>query len=224
MLCLSAIAGACSSSPTRTPATGGTSEPAPSPALPGSEPTPGGPDPTPAGQVTPEPRTPEPQPTAAATGEPVRPTPAATAAQTPPPPAGTAACTGTEENQAFYAAVASAVDWSVYCPSLPRGWLVQSGQYRLADGGRLQITYRGPNGSWLMLQEGAFCPAGDCVPPGDDRGEVPFGDRSGTLVRTADGFAVSVGAGERPSWLLLVNGQTEEAVRAIAADLVRVGN
>jgi hypothetical protein len=236
VLCLSAIVVGCSLPPTATPAPTSSDAPvseapagSPAASLTPINPEPSTPDPATLEPATPEPApaatpTLEPAPAATPTAEPVQPTPEPTADSTAAPPAVNDGCTGTDENRAFYAAVAAAVDWSVYCPSLPRGWFVQSGQYRLADGGRLEITYHGPDGSGLMLQEGAFCMAGDCAPPGEDRGETAFGDRSGTLVRTADGFAVIVDGGQRPSWLLLVNGQTEEETRRIAADLVRVGS
>ena len=213
VLGLAAVVAACGGEPTATPpSVGGTPAPALSPGPIPSEPA--SVDPT-----TPDPVTAEPDPTP--TTAPAD-SPAPMPTERPDPGAGD--CTGTDENEAFYAAVAAAVDWSVYCPSLPRGWLVRSGQYRLSDGGRLEIAYRGPDGSGLMLQEGGFCSGGECVPPGEELGDTAFGDRTGTLVRTADGFAVSVDRGQRPSWLLHVSGQPEEAVRAIAADLVRVGD
>jgi hypothetical protein len=167
---------------------------------------------------TPEPATAEPATPEPATEEPV-------AEPTEPADDGSAAgrCTGTEENLTFYREFARVVDWAVYCPVLPKGWFVGTGQWRQADGGRLEISYRGPNGAGAMLQEGSFCPGdGDCVPPGEDVGPVPFGDLEGTLVRTADGWAVVVDRGERPSWLLTMTGVREDAARAIAADLIPV--
>ncbi len=221
---LSFVVAACGGEPTATLSDAGrTPDPLPSATAPGV-----GPGATPRGPAslapaTPEPDTPEPEPTADPSPT-ERPAASADPEPTERPAAGAGGCTGTDENQAFYEAVAAAVDWSVYCPSLPRGWFVRSGQYRLSDGGRLEIAYRGPDGSGLMLQEGGFCSAGDCVPPGEELGDAAFADRTGTLVRTADGFAVSVDRGERASWLLLVSGQPEDVVRTIAADLVRVGD
>jgi hypothetical protein len=163
--------------------------------------------------ATPEPATPEP-----ATGQPT-----SEAEPTDAPP-GAAACTGTDENVAFFAEFADVVDWKVYCPVLPKGWFVGTGQWRQADGGRLEISYRGPRGAGLMLQEGSFCPGdSDCVPTGEDVGPAAFGDMEGTLVRTDDGWAVVVDRGEKPSWLLTVTGVSEDAARAIAADMVMVG-
>jgi hypothetical protein len=138
-------------------------------------------------------------------------------------PASTAECTGTDENIAFYAEFARVVDWVVYCPVLPAGWFVGTGQWRQADGERLEISYRGPNGAGLLLQEGSFCPGeGDCVPTGEEVGPTAFGDREGTLVATDGGWAVVVDRGERPSWLLTISGVGQAAARQIAADVVEV--
>ncbi len=189
------------SSPEETRAAPGTAAPEPEPTEPGST-EPSSVPPTESAEPA-EPSDPSDDPTAA-------------------PPQGTESCTGTPENQGFYDDVAAAVSWSVYCPALAAGWFVQSGQYRLADGGRLEITYRGPGGAGLMLQEGAFCPGGDCVPAGDAVDAVPFGDRAGTLLRTADGWAIAVDRGETVSWLLRLSGVSEADARTIAADLVRV--
>ena len=115
------------------------------------------------------------------------------------------------------------MDWAVYCPVLPDGWFVGTGQWRQADGERLEISYRGPRGAGLMLQEGSFCPgAGDCVPPGEEVGQTAFGDREGTLVATDGGWAVVVDRGEQPSWLLTISGVGQAVARQIAADLVEV--
>ena len=147
---------------------------------------------------------------------------------TKPSPSGAGAagsCTGTPENQEFYASVASAVDWPVYCPALPAGWFVQSGSYRLAGGARLEISYRGPRGAHIDLKEGAFCSSSDgCVPDGTDAGTAAFGDRQGDLVSVgADSWAMSDDAGSNPSWLLTGTGLSEDEFRTIASDLVVVG-
>jgi hypothetical protein len=133
-------------------------------------------------------------------------------------------CTGTDENLEFFAQFAQVVDWSVYCPSLPSGWFVGTGQWRQADGPRLEISYRGPGGAGLLLQQGAYCPGeGDCVPPGDDLGQTAFGDREGTLLATPDGWAIVVDRGDTPSWLLTMTGVSEATARRIASDMVEVG-
>lgn len=138
--------------------------------------------------------------------------------------ASAAACSGSAENRGFYASMAAAIDWTVYCPVLTDGWFVESGQYRLADGGRLEIVYQGPERAQITLDEGAFCTIqGGCVPPGVDVGPTAFGDRDGTLVALDDGsWAVAVDREAALSWLLIVTGLDEAATRTIAAGLVVV--
>ncbi|HEX5148963.1 MAG TPA: hypothetical protein VFW02_07775, partial [Candidatus Limnocylindrales bacterium] len=176
--------------PTETPTTGPTSEPA-------SEP------PT----TTPEPSTAEPPATPEAT---------ATAAA-----GSAAACSGSDENRDFFASMAAAVDWTVYCPVLAEGWFVDDGRYRLAGGGWLEISYDGPGDTRLILRQGSFCTTEDgCVPSGREVGATAFADRTGTLTAGDDGtWSVVVERGSNPSWLLVVNGLDEAAVRRIAADM-----
>ena len=135
-----------------------------------------------------------------------------------------AACSGTNANRDFYASVAAAVQWPLYCPVLAAGWFVESGQYRLAGGGRMEISYRGPSGKRLELHEGAFCSAADgCVPSGTDAGAAPLADRSGTLVSTdAGGWAIVVDRGSNPSWLAVGTGLDEATFRDFAAKFVLV--
>lgn len=143
---------------------------------------------------------------------PSEPAPSPPETPTPPPnPDPAAACSGSDRNRDFYAAVAEAVDWDVYCPVLPSGWYVDRGTYRLASGGRLEIAYTGPAGARLEIREGAFCTeAGGCVPSGTDRGEAAFGDRTGTLVELdGGGWAIVVDRGARISWLAVGEGLTE---------------
>jgi hypothetical protein len=134
-------------------------------------------------------------------------------------------CTGTDDNRTFYGSVAAAVDWTVYCPVLPSGWSVETGQYRLAGGGRLAITYRGPGGVRFTLREGAWCTDGSgCVPSGADMGTTAFGDREGTLIATDGGsFAIIVDAGATISWLFAGEGLDEATVRTFGAALIAVG-
>lgn len=212
MILAAAIAAGCGpSGPTVTPALQSATEP-----------------PFTAEPLTPEPGlesagpTDEPEPTEdpADTDEPApadEPEPAET-----PASGSVAACSGTDENRDFFSAVAAAVSWPVYCPALPRGWNVESGQYRLASGGRMEISYRGPDGAGLRLQEGAFCESGGCLPTGDEIGGTAFGDRDGSLYEVADGWAVAVDGGEPISWLLVVTGVSERRARTFAANLVRV--
>lgn len=134
-------------------------------------------------------------------------------------------CTGTDENRTFYGSVAAAVAWTVYCPVLPSGWFVETGQYRLAGGGRLAIAYRGPGGARFTLEEGAWCTDGSgCVPSGTDMGATAFGDREGTLIATETGsFAIVVDASATISWSLVGVGLDEATVRSFGAALIAVG-
>ncbi len=138
--------------------------------------------------------------------------------------ANAAACSGSNENRDFFASMAAAVDWPVYCPVLPDGWFVESGQYRLADGGRLEIVYRGPDRAEVTLDEGAFCTIqGGCVPPGQDVGPTSFDGHDGVLVALDDGsWAIALDREASPTWLLIVTGLDEATARAIAAGLVVV--
>jgi hypothetical protein len=163
------------------------------------------------------------------------PTEAPTAAPTPTEPASSpeptasgggtgAACTGTDENRAFFEAVAADVAWPVYCPALPARWFVDTGQYHLAGGGWMKIAYKGPGGARFELSEGAFCQQADgCVPAGSDSGSAAFGNLSGTLVTADDGrIAVVVDRGSNPSWLAVGVGLDAATFKDLAANLVLV--
>lgn len=130
-------------------------------------------------------------------------------------------CSGNDENRDFFASMAAAVDWSVYCPILGGGWFVGDGHYRLAGGGWMEITYEGPADARLLLRQGFFCDASDgCVPPGQDVDAAAFGDLTGRLIAGADGsWTVVVDRGGRPSWLVVLAGLGEVEAREIAAGL-----
>lgn len=133
-------------------------------------------------------------------------------------------CAGNDSNREFFANVAAAYDWPVYCPVLPARWVVEAGQYRSAGGGWLTITYKGPGGARFELREGAFCdlPEG-CVPAGPDAGPAAFGDLSGTLVTGDDGrYAVVVDRGADRSWLAIGSDLDLEVFKGFAADLALV--
>ena len=152
-------------------------------------------------------------------GETVDPSPSPTASGGP-----AAACSGSDDNREFYDGVAAAVDWTVLCAVLPKGWYVSTGSYRLANGGKLVIGYKGPGGATLGLSEGAFClDESGCVPAGTDGGEVPLGPMTGTLVRHGDGvFSIVADRGRNPSWLLQTHGLDEATALAIGAALAVV--
>jgi hypothetical protein len=150
---------------------------------------------------------------------PVEPSPSGSAG-----PGAAAACSGSDKNREFFEAAAAALDWTVYCAVLPSGWFVDTGGYRQAGGGRLEITYRGPGGARLELHEGAFCPdAGSCVPTGTESGDAALGDQTGTLIATDDGgWAIVVDLDAPISWLAVGTGINENAFRAIADGLTAV--
>jgi hypothetical protein len=136
-----------------------------------------------------------------------------------------AACAGTAENRDFYAAVADAVSWPVYCPVLGSGWHVDAGQYRLAGGGWMEIAYKGPGGARLAFREGAACTTAGCQPTGTDAGPAAFGDLDGTLLQLDGGdLAVVVDPGATPSWSIKGSGLDQADFVAIAAGLARVGD
>jgi hypothetical protein len=134
-------------------------------------------------------------------------------------------CTGSDENRDFFADIAASVNWTVYCPVLPDGWVVDTGSYRLANGGKLDIAYRNRSGARLELHEGAFCgDTSSCAPAGSASGDVAFADRTGTLIAAGDGsWAVSVDGGEGLAWLAVGRGMDESTFRAAAAALLAVG-
>jgi len=207
------LVAACLPSATPTPAA---TSPAPS-----VNDSPAGTEAPPSAQPTAPPASDEPSPSILVIETPPVVEPSASAS-TGPGPAG--ACSGSAENRDFYRAAASALSWTVYCAVLPTGWFVDSGQYRQAGGGWVQIAYRGPGGARLELHEGAFCTASDgCVPPGTESGDAPFGDKTGTFVSFDDGgLAVVVDRAEKISWLAVGTGLDEAAFRAIVAALAVV--
>jgi hypothetical protein len=138
-------------------------------------------------------------------------------------PSAAADCTGNDHNRNFFSTLAAAVSWDVYCAVLPSGWFVDTGNYSIASGGRMTISYNGPSGARLELHEGAFCGDADtCALEGSEIGPTAFGDREGTLVATDGGWAVVVAPGSSASWLAVGRGMDQPAFTAIAADLAVV--
>ncbi len=201
----------------------------PSASAPGGTPTPASgtptPDPTPLESAPP---TDDPTGSPAATPAP---TPVATAdpsasldpSATPPAPS-EAACTGNDGNRSFFADAAAVMSWAVYCAALPSGWVVQTGSFRQANGGFLEISYKGPGGRTLALREGAFCGTPDgCVPDGTDVGDGFFGDKAGALVSANDGsWAVVVDRAANPSWLAVGTGMDQAEFLALSGAIHRV--
>jgi hypothetical protein len=148
----------------------------------------------------------------------VEPTPTLTAAEA------VEACAGNDDNRTFFLAASEDLDWPVYCPVLPARWFVASGTYSGRGVGQLEISYRGPTGATLMLQQGGFCETSDgCVPAGSDTGQAAFGDQTGTLVTLDDGgYAIVVGRADTPSWLAVATGVDEETFRSFGEAFVRL--
>lgn len=191
--------------------------------------TPSSSDGVPTDRATTDPSTDAPTDAPTASAEPTSPEPTATGStgSSAAPTDGTvsaSSCSGSDENRDFFASMAAAVEWTVYCPVLPDGWFVDDGHYRLANGGWMEISYDGPGEARFVLRQGAFCETGDgCVPAGIETGDAPFGDRTGRFVAGADGsWAIVVDRGAVPSWLLVVQGLDESGARTIAADLQAV--
>ena len=151
-------------------------------------------------------------------------TPFASAGPSPRP--GTAdACSGSAENRDFYSALATSVAWDVYCATLPTGWFVESGSYRLSNGGQLSITYKGPGGARLVVREGGYCVGHpDCVPTGTDAGAARFGDRDARLLDIGNGswLVVVLPAGADVDWQAVGTGMDGAALAAFTAAFARV--
>lgn len=160
---------------------------------------------------------PTPEPTASPTDE-------AGASASPGAEGSVDGCTGTDDNRAFFAKAASSLAWPVYCAVLPSRWVVVTGSYSGGSGGKLEISYKGPNGARFELHEGAFCAAADgCVPSGADAGSATFGDQGATLVHLDDGrVAAVVGRGDRLSWLAIAGGLDDAAFQSMTSALIRL--
>lgn len=162
----------------------------------------------------------------------VAPTESATPTETPveeptptlAPAEAVEACAGNDENRAFYLEASENLDWPVYCPVLPARWVVETGSYSGRGVGQLEISYNGPSGATLALQQGAFCETSDgCVPAGTDAGQAAFGDQTGTLVTLDDGgYAIVVGRADIPSWLVVATGIDEATFRSFVEALIRL--
>ena len=91
------------------------------------------------------------------------------------------------------------------------------------------MSYRGPNGARLALQEGVWCTSGvsACAPRNRDLGQTAFGDMTGELVtlgpnEPADGYAIYVAPGQAPSWTATGTNLDQAAFQALTAALLHV--
>ncbi len=119
------------------------------------------------------------------------------------------------------------MSWSVYCAVLPTGWFVEAGSYRVANGGHLNITYRGPGSARLAIAEGNVCDGlgtdiDVCAPRDTVIGPAALGDLVGELGQEGTGLVLDVDRGANPSWRVTGLGITETDFIALCAAMVRV--
>jgi hypothetical protein len=116
------------------------------------------------------------------------------------------------------------VTWQVYCAVLPTGWFVETGSFRLAGGGKLEISYKGPGGQRIEVREGTYCAGVDeCIPPGPDAGTASFGDRPARLVDTGGGNWLVVAEGGDVNWEAKGLGMDGPTLAGYTAAFVPVG-
>lgn len=114
-------------------------------------------------------------------------------------------CSGNDDNRAFFAQAAIAMSWPVYCAVLPPGWHLDTGNFRLANGGHLDVIYVGPAGAQLAIAEGNVCDGlgtdvDVCAPRDSVIGPAALGDMTGELGRLSNGLVLDVERGANPSW------------------------
>jgi len=190
------------------------------------------PTPAPTAPPTPVPTpTPEPTPTPPPTDTPVpgSPTPVPTAKPTGTPgpnPTGLAACSGNANQVAFFAEAAKNLTFGVYCAVLPGGWYFTAGNYTQPSGGVFNVTYKGPGGAQIAIQEGAFCltSASACAPHDTVIGSAKLGDLAGSLdtYGPGPGLVIYVAPGTARGYTATGTGLTQAAFVKIAAGLVKV--
>ena len=153
--------------------------------------------------------------------------PGLTGSPTGGPTASATGCTGSESNLAFFAQAAAGMSWSVYCAVLPDGWYLETGSYRLANEGHMEVTYRGPGDAHMSIAEGNICLAvgGDieqCAPRDTVLADAAMGDLIGELGRLSNGLVLDVDRGGNPSWRVIGLGISVEEFTAIGAAMIKV--
>ena len=116
--------------------------------------------------------------------------------------------------------------WDVYCAVLPSGWSVsvEGGGYDQSAGGIIRMSYEGPDGAKLHVDEGAFChsDAATCS-FGTVVGPASFGDLSGSLKTLPDGsLALYVNPGTDASYTLTGSDLSQNEFVALAAAFAKV--
>ncbi|MEO8462748.1 MAG: hypothetical protein ABI555_06020, partial [Chloroflexota bacterium] len=142
-------------------------------------------------------------------------------------PTAATVCTGSESNRAFFSQAAAGVAWSVYCAVLPDGWYLETGSYRLANEGHLEVTYRGPGDAHVSIAEGNICldVGGDveqCAPRDTVIADAALGDMVGELGRLSNGLVLDVDRGANPSWRVTGLGIAEDEFTALGAAMIKV--
>jgi hypothetical protein len=158
------------------------------------------------------------------TGPSPGPTPGDSSGPAPSPTNAASVCSGAKDTPDFYESFASSVNFPVYCAVLPAGWSLVSGTYRLAGGGHITIQFRRrSDNATFELDQGSFCTdSSGCVPNGTAVGSGPYGDLTGDLIQTSNGYALVVARGEKPSWLAVGTGLDQATFVALTAALVSV--
>lgn len=141
-----------------------------------------------------------------------------------------ASCAGSSDNQNLYVTAANGLPIQIYCPVLPANWVVDAGggEWRGGTDQWLQISYKGPGGAKLSIQEGAFCTGGLSLCSSHDSviGTAAFGDLQGSLdalgPAPADGYAIYVAPGTRNGYTITGSGMSQDAFKSIAAGMVKV--
>lgn len=139
-------------------------------------------------------------------------------------------CAGSSDNQSWYTTAADGLPFDVYCPVLPATWFVDAGggTWRGGTDQWLQITYKGPGGAKILVQEGAFCTGGLslCSPHDTVLGTATFGSLPGSLdalgPAPSDGYAIYIDPGTGKGYTITGTGISQDAFAAIAAALVKV--
>lgn len=161
--------------------------------------------------------TPDSGPTATATDE----------GPSPSPSDATNGCSGSAENRAFFDQAATAMAWPVYCAVLPAGWFLEAGSFRVANGGHLNVTYRGPGDAHLAIAEGNVCDGLGtdievCAPRDAVIGPATLGDMAGELGQLSNGLVLDVDRGANPSWRVTGLGISAADFTLLCAAMVHV--
>lgn len=135
-------------------------------------------------------------------------------------------CSPDVDSAGFFKAAAMGTAFDLYCAVLPSGWSMGSKSGDEQGAALVVVTYKGPAGEVLTLQEGDICTksGAECM-AGHQAGTAMFGDREGILVdglNDAD-FAVYVEPGKNPSWIASAKGMSLEMFKALTAGLILVG-